>query len=135
MVEPDGGDLLRAAEEMVKEVAKSQKGTVRYRLAPYRDQLRELLISSPLSIRAMSRLLESLGVHVSGKSLGAYLKREWPDEFQKHASRLRGGAVTKVSSELKPKEKPVEKKTAQTLEKGLSQSVLSAALDVADKIR
>lgn len=101
-----GSELLRAAEDLVKSVPAERmgRGSLRYRLAPYRDQLRELLISSPLSIRAIVRLLEGLEtpVRVSPTRLGIYLKTEWPEEWEKHANRLNSGSKRKSPTDKKP---------------------------------
>jgi hypothetical protein len=137
----EGGQLLRAAEELVRnKAAPSGRGSVRYRLAPYRDDLRELLISSPLSIRALARLLETLEtpVVVTPNSLNRYLKTEWPDEWESHAKRLRGGSKSRpaVEKENKPRAKSVIKGETKggEVKQQLASTLIDRLTEVSEKM-
>lgn len=105
-------DLLAAASRLAAEKAGSiggGRGLARYKLEPYRDQLRELLIRSPLSISAIAKLLSDNGVTIGRQALQAYLEREFPEEFAKYKARTR-------PTQRQPQQKKTEKEATQKKE-------------------
>lgn len=141
MIDTDeNGLLLKAAAELVSGKAEkaSGRGSVRYRLAPYRDQLKTLLTDSPLSVRAIGRLLDGLNVHVSLNGLCNYLRSEFPNEWDSHAKRLRGGSKSRpaVEKENKPRAKSVTKGETNGGEakQQLSSTLLDRLTEVSEKM-